>query len=826
MSAKRSERSTESKHVDPQVTERSQAGGSSYHANSYPTSMKISAIQDESIRNLVAEEKKLRAEFETVRADLRKAADAKEANLRAFMPAADEFSSSIADEIESLQREKEKAHNSMDSAKIAQNEIGQLRDELKVLDFDARDINKDIADARSEVEAAARACAQLEKQRSDAVAKFQFRSIAEVDAEGERLDREIAKAASNPVLAAALSKQRTQLDKARKELAAVTALDNRLTAENKKRQAAQGKLDAKLAEKKAKDERFTQIREKISKSSDISNQFDAARKKLKAIGEKLDVLFAKKKQQKPQNKEIDGLNKVLLDIRQRRDEITSRLDQIRASLPFRTMKYDAAYRADLVGKQGATLAQLQEDFGVAINIDTSGNGELILLGASEAVDSCMEAIRSIIANAERCRQREVISIEESLRSALIGAKGANIDKMQTVSGANIKLKDGEVTLTGTAEAIATAKRMIEELIDSSSRAEVPFDAVLLDIVIGKGGSMVRKIEQESGAKNVRVLRDESKVVISGTKDSVTKAKLMYEELISSMKNNAFTMKADDRMLRAVIGTGGKTIREIQDTTGAIVNCGKDVITIRGTKEAVAAARQKIEDVGRRDEIKVPFPSVMYGFLTTPATTTLPGGDGAEVVVTPLDAIKAHTKVDQIVALARESVAIIRGRKENANQARCMLEDLLRSNRPNVVKVVVPDVLCSYLIRRGKGAAVNALDELKSKHFDVVAITLTRGTSTVDVAAKSLEGAKEAATALEGIVAGLLPFVRTVDIPAGRAGSVIGSGGKTIHEIQTKFNVEITVKKDEDKVVVFHESGNAEKLDGAVAAIELAANSTR
>lgn len=752
-------------HVDP-----TQAQGP---MSAYPTSMRLDVVRDDHITALLQEEKQLRTALEAIKREVRKASDAKEANLRVFQPAADHFHLTLSTDIDKLQTARVALLDKMESLKIVQNQFGQMRDQVKLLEFELDPLFKEVQEQQRKVNEILRAKEAVEKQN---------------------------------------------------------APEERIVAEQRRLDQAKALLEAKVAMKKSKENTRSELRDKLLKSGDVGQEFSALKQQAAHISAELDRLFEKRRGERPQNKELDAINKTLVAARAKRNELSKKLDEVRAQIPLTRFTFDDVFRGDLVGKQGATLSQLQQDFGVAINIDTSGDGVAVLLGPVEDAQCCIEAMQSIINNARDSRQRLVMQYNPELTKRLIGTKGCNVDRIQSVSGANVKIKDGEIFLTGTTEGIQSAKQMIEAFLDNAGNAEIPFDPVLLDVIIGKGGSMVRKVEQESGAKSVRILREQSKVVVLGHTAAVAKAKAMYEELIQTMTQNAFTMRADGCMLRSVIGPGGKTIREIQETTDALISCGRDVITIRGSKEAVAAARRMIEDASRREEARVPFPACLYSMLTTAAVVPPAGddstSDSAGALVTPLQAIKLSTGIDQIVALGRECVVILRGRKERVAQASGVLEDLIRSKRPVTVAVTVPNVLFNYFVKRFRGTP-HIESHVKHAFPDVVEVAMSRGTAvgghaSVEIAAVNQESASRISTFVSDYIRSLEKFVQKVEIPVGRSGAVIGTGGKVIASLQKDTDTYIEVDKSSSVAYVFHPTGDESKMTAAAQAIAVAA----
>ncbi|XP_053395068.1 probable ATP-dependent RNA helicase DDX43 [Mercenaria mercenaria] len=179
---------------------------------------------------------------------------------------------------------------------------------------------------------------------------------------------------------------------------------------------------------------------------------------------------------------------------------------------------------------------------------------------------------------------KVISVPSNRVGRIIGKGGSKIRELQDDSGAKIDVKrdnQGEMTtveLSGSADAISKATQLINDLVndggdrssrsfggssmsngfnepastfgggrsesnrgfgrsqhgDSAESINVPSSNV--GRIIGKGGSKIRELQDESGA-NIKVQRDsdsygETVVEISGSAEAVSKAKDLINELIS------------------------------------------------------------------------------------------------------------------------------------------------------------------------------------------------------------------------------------------------------------------------------------------------------
>ncbi|XP_072023533.1 far upstream element-binding protein 3-like [Amphiura filiformis] len=181
----------------------------------------------------------------------------------------------------------------------------------------------------------------------------------------------------------------------------------------------------------------------------------------------------------------------------------------------------------------------------------------------------------------------------------------------------------------------------------------------MTLPVGKGGSKIRELRDESGA-DVQVARgddgDETRTVdITGSAEAVEKCKQMIEELINPTDNGDFgggggggggswgnnqsgeqsgfgggggfgggsrgggggfggssrgggegeaklTINVESRRVGKIIGRGGSKIRELQDESGANVQVSRDrdvdeiPVDITGSAEAVERCRQMIEEI--------------------------------------------------------------------------------------------------------------------------------------------------------------------------------------------------------------------------------------
>ena len=141
-------------------------------------------------------------------------------------------------------------------------------------------------------------------------------------------------------------------------------------------------------------------------------------------------------------------------------------------------------------------------------------------------------------------------------------------------------------------------------------------------IIGSRGATINSIQDQSGAK-IDIARDEigdeKEVTITGSRDSVTKARELISEILGDESggggrsssgrptNNdpsggSEVIRVAENSVGRIIGKSGATINEIRDESGATIDIGKESsgyekeVTLRGSPAAIAKARDLISNI--------------------------------------------------------------------------------------------------------------------------------------------------------------------------------------------------------------------------------------
>ena len=142
--------------------------------------------------------------------------------------------------------------------------------------------------------------------------------------------------------------------------------------------------------------------------------------------------------------------------------------------------------SELIGPGGRTISRLQEETGARINIDKSVNPCLITISATDnmAIEQCRVLVEEILNP-----PTTTICCDPRLAGDVIGQGGSTIRHVQGQTGARVDVESNRdalvctVTITGTSEAMAAAKTMIDAIVNPP-KACIECDQRRISDVIG------------------------------------------------------------------------------------------------------------------------------------------------------------------------------------------------------------------------------------------------------------------------------------------------------------------------------------------------------
>jgi len=589
---------------------------------------------------------------------------------------------------------------------------------------------------------------------------------------------EANKTAGNPKTAS-LIKDRQAILKAKEDVLASYQLEEGLLAARAAVQTQRETLTA--TEKSSADllERRKTLSEQLvaaQPSTTTKDSYDKLRSDIDKIGAQMSEL--KNKRQGARDAVADEETSAKLSkVYGEKDRITQELAEVNKQIPTEKVTHDVALTRDIIGPGGTTLRQLQQDFGVVV--DTSTDGVLLLKGGQSEITEAAAALTAMCEQLKLNRCQDTLTYDISLTKEIIGSQGSTIERLQTQSGAriNIDSKKGIITMTGAQSAIVVAKQMIQEVLRNSFRTEFRFNGDLYLSLLGKQGANLKSLQDEfTGVKHIRVAKDPFIVTIVGEEKAVKGCQAKMEAFIKETTNNTVRMTLDPKMVPLVIGRGGSTIRDIEERSGATVTLRDRNVTIRGESAQVAAAKQIIEDLTNKDELRVDIEPVLFGVLT-PAI---------------LDEIKANTGADRLDVIRSERCVCIRGKKDSIRRAKMVLEGKIIEIQPTTRSSPFNPVLWTWL-RDNKERLIAELG--------LSFLNIDRSGATVEVAG-DIDKVDAGLAKLKDLLQSETAKVQSLPFRENDARHIIGQGGRNIQDIVRRSKAEVYLNRDKKVVELY------------------------
>ncbi|CAK9436923.1 uncharacterized protein LODBEIA_P14380 [Lodderomyces beijingensis] len=322
-----------------------------------------------------------------------------------------------------------------------------------------------------------------------------------------------------------------------------------------------------------------------------------------------------------------------------------------------TVQVPAQVVSRLIGRNGASLNTIRDEFGVKIDVPVLKNGggaagagadHLYKKDDNEKVDITINGVKknveeakaSIAASAKKWADETLarLRIEHQYHRRMIGSQGVYINRLQDKYNVKIrfpsadasaapstfadapKSKD-EVTIKGPSKGVAKAEEELKELYqfekENGFKQVVQIPSKAISRVIGKNGGTINDIADGSGVeyKFKREKSEEEKtgfaeVELTGAKSALKEAVAKIQDIISDVENFVVeTIKVDPQYHRDLVGPYGSVMKSIIHEAGgddlprnkynrllAIPNegSGSDEIVCQGDKSIVSKIVAQIE----------------------------------------------------------------------------------------------------------------------------------------------------------------------------------------------------------------------------------------
>jgi polyribonucleotide nucleotidyltransferase len=516
------------------------------------------------------------------------------------------------------------------------------------------------------------------------------------------------------------------------------------------------------------------------------------------------------------------------------------------------------FHKHIVGKGGANVRKIREETQTRIDLPGEGSGEdkILVTGKKANVEKAVDMLTKI-----QNELASIVTIETTISSKLhprlLGGGQRLIQDIQNeCGGVQIRFPHekkapncDKVTIRGPKDDVERAEKLLQNLAKdrelSSFEDSVTAKSEFHRFLIGRGGTRIKKIRDVF--PDVRILfpretdKDQQTIHLIGRKEEVAQVKATLEKLIVELNETVeITTDVAPKWHRHFVSRGASVLREIQDQFGGVaisfprVNSTESKVTIKGSKQCVEGAKQRIdeivEDLESQVSIKVDIPAEHHRALLANRGQKVQDicanynvqikfpdrrlRDEAEQLATNGD----HTAPPGGDSSPLNTITIS-GRAERCEEARTALLALV----PITETMPVAFEFHRYLIGRS-GEKVRALmhefdvnisippEDQKLDHITIQGTAENIHAAVEEIRKRVVEFEEQAEDRR------LRQFKVTVSVPADYHQRLIGPRGQTINNMRAKHDVQISFPKqastdDEtpnDNVVIigYEEKANA------------------
>lgn len=271
----------------------------------------------------------------------------------------------------------------------------------------------------------------------------------------------------------------------------------------------------------------------------------------------------------------------------------------------------------IIGKGGANIKRIRDETGTKIDLPAEGSESdvIVITGKKSDVEVARDQILKIQNELANIVNVDII-IPAKFHNSIIGAKGRLIRSiMEECGGVSIHFpKEGtgsdKVTIRGPKEDVDKAKKQLLELTNekqlSSFTGEIRAKPEHHKFLIGRNGANIRKVRDKTGARIIFPSdKDEDRELISiiGKKEAVQQAKAELEALVKDLdKVVECEIRINPKYHRHFVARRGEVLRNIADECGGVTvsfprsGLQSDVVTLKGAKDFVEAAKQRIGEI--------------------------------------------------------------------------------------------------------------------------------------------------------------------------------------------------------------------------------------
>ncbi|XP_072294497.1 high density lipoprotein binding protein a isoform X1 [Eucyclogobius newberryi] len=485
-------------------------------------------------------------------------------------------------------------------------------------------------------------------------------------------------------------------------------------------------------------------------------------------------------------------------------DLVSRMDYAEISV-------DPKFHRHLIGKGGVNINRIKELHKVTVRIppDNEKSNLIRIEGDPQGVQEAKKELLELASRMENERTKDLI-IEQRFHRAIIGQKGEKIKEVRDkfpeviINFPDPAQKSDIVQLRGPRNEVEKCskfmQKIVAEMVENSFSVSVPIFKQFHRNIIGKGGSNIKKIREETNTKiDLPAENSNSEmIIITGKKANCEAARNRILAIQKELANiSEIEVSIPSKLHISLIGSKGRLVRSIMEECGGVhihfptEGSGIDKVTIRGPAEEVEKAKQQLLALAEEKQIK----SHTAELRAKPEYHKFLIGKGGGNIRKVRDSTGARIIFPTADDKDQELITVV-GTEEAVKEAQRELEELIKS-LDNVVEdtmLVDPKHHRYFVARRGQ-----VLRDLADEYGGVM-VSFPRTASGSDKV--SLKGAQECVEAAKKRMLEIVEDLEaqvTVEcvIPQKFHRSIMGPKGSRIQQITRDHNVQIKFPDRED-----------------------------
>ncbi|KAM7388711.1 hypothetical protein PAMP_024868 [Pampus punctatissimus] len=512
----------------------------------------------------------------------------------------------------------------------------------------------------------------------------------------------------------------------------------------------------------------------------------------------------------------EGEDKITLegptkDVQMVQGQIEAIVTDLVSRMDYTEISVDPKFHRHLIGKGGVNINRIKELHKVTVRIppDNEKSNLIRIEGDPQGVQEAKKELLELASRMENERTKDLI-IEQRFHRAIIGQKGEKIKEVRDkfpeviINFPDPAQKSDIVQLRGPRTEVEKCskfmQKIVAEMVENSFSVSVPIFKQFHRNIIGKGGSNIKKIREETNTKiDLPAENSNSEmIVITGKKVNCEAARNRILAIQKELANiTEMEVSIPSKLHNSLIGSKGRLVRSIMEECGGVhihfptEGSGIDKVTIRGPVEEVEKAKQQLLALAEEKQTK----SHTAELRAKPEYHKFLIGKGGGNIRKVRDSTGARIIFPTPDDKDQELITVI-GTEEAVREAQKELEELIKS-LDNVVEdtmTVDPKHHRYFVSRRGQ-----VLRDLADEYGGVMVSFPRTGTASEKV---TLKGAKECVEAakkrMQEIVDDLDAQV-TIECVISQKfhRSIMGPKGSRIQQITRDHNVQIKFPERED-----------------------------